>query len=193
MPRKPTRRTAASGRRKPAARKATRKTTGKSPRKSAAPLVGIVMGSQSDWDTMRHTAETLKKLKIPCEVGIHSAHRTPDRLADFARGAKDRGLKVIIAGAGMAAALPGVVAAMTPLPVFGVPMEGRVSGGLDAILAMVQMPGGIPVGTLALGRAGAVNAALLAAAVLALGDNKIEKALDRFRADQTKAVPVSPS
>ncbi len=189
MPRKLTRRTVASSRRKPAAKKASRKTS----HKSAAPLVGIVMGSQSDWDTMRHAEETLKKLKIPCEVSIHSAHRTPDRLADYAGGAKDRGIKVIIAGAGMAAALPGAVAAVTPLPVLGVPMEGKVSGGLDAILAMVQMPGGIPVGTLAVGRAGAVNAALLSAAVLALSDTRIEKALDKFRADQTRAVPVKPS
>ena len=159
---------------------------------STAPLVGVVMGSQSDWETMRHTVETLKKLKIPHEVSIHSAHRTPDRVSDYAGTAKDRGLKVIIAGAGMAAALPGVIAALTPLPVLGVPMETWVMGGMDSLLSMTQMPGGIPVGTLAVGRAGAVNAALLAAAVLALSDEKIAKALGRFRAAQTKAVPKKP-
>ncbi|MHA1107630.1 MAG: 5-(carboxyamino)imidazole ribonucleotide mutase [Alphaproteobacteria bacterium] len=160
--------------------------------KRTTPLVGIVMGSQSDWETMRHTTDTLKKLKIPHEVSIHSAHRTPDRVSDYAGSAKARGLKVIIAGAGMAAALPGVIAALTPLPVFGVPMETRVMGGMDSLLSMTQMPGGIPVGVLAVGRAGAVNAALLSAAVLALSDEKIAKAVDKFRADQTKAVPKKP-
>ncbi len=160
--------------------------------RASAPLVGIVMGSQSDWDTMRHTADTLKTLKIPHDVAVHSAHRTPDRLAQYAAGAEQRGLKVIIAGAGMAAALPGAIAALTQLPVFGVPMETRVMGGLDSLLSMSQMPAGIPVGTLAVGRAGAVNGALLAAAVLALSDDRIAKALAKFRTDQTKAVPNKP-
>ena len=156
------------------------------------PVVGIVMGSQSDSDTMRHAADTLKKLGIPHEVAIHSAHRTPDRLTEYAGGAAARGFKVIIAGAGMAAALPGAVAALTALPVFGVPMETRLMGGLDSLLSMAQMPAGIPVGTLAVGRAGAVNAALLAAAVLALSDPAVARALAKFRADQTKAVPKTP-
>lgn len=162
-------------------------------RAKTAPLVGIVMGSQSDWETMRHAADTLGKLKISHEVAVHSAHRTPDRLADWVRSLDARGSRVFIAGAGMAAALPGVVAAMTARPVFGVPMETRMMGGLDSLLSMCQMPGGIPVGVLAVGRAGAVNAALLAAAVLALGDERIAKAVDKFRADQTKAVPLKPA
>lgn len=158
----------------------------------SAPLVGIIMGSQSDWETMKNAADTLDKLGIPHESKIASAHRTPDRLAEYCTTARDRGLKVIITGAGMAAALPGAAAALTPLPVLGVPMEGRVMGGLDAVLAMVQMPAGIPVGTLAVGRSGAVNAALLAAAILALGDDNIRAALDDFRAKQTAAVPEEP-
>lgn len=158
-----------------------------------SPQIGVVMGSQSDWETMRHTAETLKKLGISHEVAVHSAHRTPDRLADWVKKLDSGGTKIFIAGAGMAAALPGVVAAMTARPVFGVPMETRVMGGMDSLLSMCQMPGGIPVGVLAIGRAGAINAALLSAAVLALGDEKIAKALDRFRANQTKAVPVKPA
>jgi 5-(carboxyamino)imidazole ribonucleotide mutase len=157
------------------------------------PLVGIVMGSQSDWDTMRHAAETLEKLGIPFDAAVHSAHRTPDRLAKWVKTAPGKGVRVFIAGAGMAAALPGVVAAMTPLPVFGVPMETRVMGGLDSLLSMVQMPAGIPVGVLAVGRAGAVNAALLATAVLAITDGKIARALDAYRAAQAKAVPVKPA
>ena len=156
------------------------------------PAIGIIMGSQSDWETMRNTTETLDALGISHEVEIISAHRTPDRLHEYATTARQRGLKVIIAGAGMAAALPGVAAALTPLPVLGVPMEGKVMGGLDAILSMVQMPAGIPVGTLAVGRSGAVNAALLAAAILALGDDPIADALDKFRADQTAAVVETP-
>ncbi|MEQ8194965.1 MAG: 5-(carboxyamino)imidazole ribonucleotide mutase [Rhodospirillales bacterium] len=159
---------------------------------SETPLVGIIMGSQSDWGTMRHAAETLEKLGIPCEAKVTSAHRTPDRMHKYVSGAKGRGLKVIIAGAGMAAALPGAAAAVTPLPVLGVPMEGKLMGGLDALLSMAQMPGGIPVGTLGLGRHGAINAALLAAAILALGDETIARALDKFRADQTAAVPEIP-
>ncbi len=157
-----------------------------------SPVVGIIMGSQSDWETMRHAVETLGKLDIPCEAKVMSAHRTPDRLTDYCRAAKENGLKVIIAGAGMAAALPGAAAAITPLPVLGVPMEGKVMGGLDALLAMAQMPPGIPVGTLAVGRAGAVNAALLAAAILATGDNAVAVKLDDYRAKQTAAVPTDP-
>ena len=151
------------------------------------------MGSQSDWETMRHAAETLTRLEISHEVAVHSAHRTPDRLADWVKSLDGGGTKVFIAGAGMAAALPGVVAAMTARPVFGVPMETRMMGGLDSLLSMCQMPGGIPVGVLAVGRAGAVNAALLSAAVLALGDDRIAKAVEKFRADQTKAVPLKPA
>ena len=158
-----------------------------------SPQVGVVMGSQSDWETMRHTAETLKKLGITHEIAVHSAHRTPDRLADWVKKLDAGGTKIFIAGAGMAAALPGVVAAMTARPVFGVPMETRTMGGMDSLLSMCQMPGGIPVGVLAIGRAGAVNAALLSAAVLALSDETIAKAVDRFRANQTKAVPVKPA
>jgi len=159
---------------------------------SAKPLVGIIMGSQSDWPIMKHAAETLDKLGIANEAKVLSAHRTPDKLAKYATSAKARGLKVLIAGAGMAAALPGATAALTPLPVLGVPMESRVMGGLDAILSMVQMPAGIPVGTLAVGRAGAVNAALLAASILALSDTKIAKALDTYRAEQTALVEETP-
>lgn len=155
-------------------------------------LVGILMGSQSDWDTMRNAFDTLKKLDIPCEANVISAHRNPDRLAEYVKGAKGRGLKVLIAGAGMAAALPGAVAAMTPLPVLGVPMETRVMGGIDSLLSMVQMPRGVPVGTLAIGNSGAVNAALMAAAILALGDAKISAALDAFRAQQSAAMPELP-
>ena len=173
---------------KPAQKPTLRKTA-----KPKNPLVGIVMGSQSDWETMHHAADTLKKLGITHEVAVHSAHRTPGRLVDWIKDVEGRGVKVFIAGAGMAAALPGCVAAMTAKPVFGCPMETRVMGGMDSLLSMVQMPGGIPVGVLAVGRAGAVNAALLSAAVLALGDEKIAKAVDKFRADQTKAVPLTPS
>lgn len=158
----------------------------------SAPIVGIIMGSQSDWETMRHTADTLSALGIAYEARVASAHRTPDRLAEYAKGARGRGLKVIIAGAGMAAALPGATAALTPLPVIGVPMEGKLMGGLDALLAMAQMPPGIPVGTVAVGRAGAVNAALLAAAIVALSDAKIAAALDTYRKNQTDKVPETP-
>ncbi len=156
------------------------------------PLVGIIMGSQSDWPVMKIAQETLDKLGIPNEARVISAHRTPDRLVEYCHGARERGLKIIIAGAGMAAALPGAAAAMTPLPVLGVPMETRVQGGLDSLMSMVQMPGGIPVGTLAIGKAGAKNAGLLAAAILALSDTRIADALDAFRAEQTAGVPVSP-
>ena len=147
----------------------------------AKAVVGIIMGSQSDWPVMRHASDTLDRLGIPCEVKIMSAHRTPDRLGEHVSAAKANGLQAIIAGAGMAAALPGAIAALTPLPVLGVPMEGKVMGGLDAILSMVQMPAGIPVGTLAVGRSGAVNAALLAAAILGLRDSDVQAALERFR------------
>lgn len=151
------------------------------------PLVGIVMGSKSDWGVMRSAAETLKALGISFETKALSAHRNPDRVNDYAGKARRRGLKVIIAGAGMAAALPGVVAAQTPLPVLGVPMPSGM-GGLDSLLSMAQMPGGVPVGTLAVGKAGAKNAALLAAAILALGDAKIAKRLDDFRKKQSRTV-----
>ena len=157
-----------------------------------SPTVAVIMGSQSDWEVMRNSMETLEKLGIPCEAKVISAHRTPARLESYVSRARERGLKVFIAGAGMAAALPGAIAALTPLPVFGVPMPGKTFGGMDSLLAMVQMPGGIPVGTLAVGKAGAVNAALLAASVLALSDDAIAAALDDFRAKQTADVPENP-
>ena len=150
--------------------------------------VAIIMGSQSDWATMRHAAETLEALGIPHKRLIVSAHRTPDRLYDFAKGAKAAGYKVIIAGAGGAAHLPGMTAAMTPLPVLGVPVESKALSGQDSLLSIVQMPAGIPVGTLAIGKAGATNAALLAAAVLALYDDKLAARLDAWRAAQTAKV-----
>ena len=155
-------------------------------------LVGILMGSASDWDTMRHAAETLEALDIPHEVRIASAHRTPERARTYATSARERGLKIIIAGAGGAAHLAGVTAAHTPLPVLGVPVETKALGGMDSLLSTVQMPGGIPVGTLAIGKAGAINAALLAAAVLALGDEKTAAALDAWRDRQAAAVPQTP-
>jgi 5-(carboxyamino)imidazole ribonucleotide mutase len=158
-----------------------------------APLVGIVMGSQSDWATLRHAADTLAELAVPHEVRIVSAHRTPDRLAAYAREARGRGLRVIIAGAGGAAHLPGMCAAWTPLPVLGVPVESAALSGLDSLLSIVQMPAGVPVGTLAIGRAGAVNAALLAAAILAGTDPALAARLDARRAAQTEAVPEQPS
>jgi 5-(carboxyamino)imidazole ribonucleotide mutase len=151
------------------------------------------MGSQSDWPNLRHAAETLDALKIDYEARIISAHRTPDRMYEFAKGAKAEGFKVIIASAGGAAHLPGMVAALTPLPVLGVPAETKTLGGQDSLLSIVQMPGGIPVGTLAIGRAGAINAALLAAAILALADPEIAQALDDYRADQTAAIAEFPS
>jgi 5-(carboxyamino)imidazole ribonucleotide mutase len=154
--------------------------------------VGIIMGSQSDWETMRHAAETLESLGIAQECRIVSAHRTPQRLVDYASSAKARGLQVIIAGAGGAAHLPGMTASMTPLPVFGVPVESKALKGMDSLLSIVQMPGGVPVGTLAIGRAGAINAALLAASVLALQDEAVAKALDEWRARQTAAVAEAP-
>tara|TARA_B100001971_G_scaffold194899_1_gene201327 strand:- start:74 stop:565 length:492 start_codon:yes stop_codon:yes gene_type:complete len=156
------------------------------------PIVGIIMGSQSDWATMKHTTLTLEKLGIAYEAKIISAHRTPDRLTKYAESARDRGLQVLIAGAGMAAALPGAAAALTPLPVLGVPIDGKVMDGLDALLAMAQMPGGIPVGTLAVGKAGAVNAAVLAASIVALSNEEVAVSLDKFRADQTAGVAEEP-
>ncbi len=158
----------------------------------AAALVGIIMGSSSDWATMRHAAETLDALGVAYEKKIVSAHRTPQRLYDYAHGARDRGLKLLIAGAGGAAHLPGMAASMTTLPVLGVPVESKALKGLDSLLSIVQMPAGVPVGTLAIGQAGAVNAALLAASILALGDEALGTRLEQYRAQQTAAVADSP-
>lgn len=155
--------------------------------------VAIIMGSQSDWATMRHAVRTLEELGVSHQARIVSAHRTPERLYAFARGAREEGFKVVIAGAGGAAHLPGMTAALTPLPVFGVPVESRALSGQDSLLSIVQMPAGIPVGTLAIGRAGAVNAALLAAGVLALSDPDLAARLDKWRAAQTDAVAMAPS
>lgn len=155
--------------------------------------VAIIMGSQSDWATMSHAADTLAALGVSHEKRIVSAHRTPERLYEFARGAKAAGFKIIIAGAGGAAHLPGMTAALTPLPVFGVPVESKALSGQDSLLSIVQMPAGIPVGTLAIGKAGAVNAALLAAAVLALGDDDLAARLDAWRAAQTAKVADAPA
>jgi 5-(carboxyamino)imidazole ribonucleotide mutase len=155
--------------------------------------VAIIMGSQSDWQTMKHAADTLDALGIGYEAKIVSAHRTPERHSVFAKGAKAQGFKVIIAGAGGAAHLAGVTAALTPLPVFGVPMESQALSGVDSLYSIVQMPPGIPVGTLAIGRPGAVNAALLAASVLALSDSDVAERLDAWRRRQTEAVPGTPT
>src|ERR1700720_4672243 len=154
----------------------------------ASRRVGIIMGSQSDWETMQHAVSTLERLIFGCETRIVSAHRTPDRLFEYARTAKSRGLRLIIAGAGGAAHLPGMVAALTPLPVLGVPVKSHALKGLDSLLSIVQMPGGVPVGTLAIGKPGAINAALLAAAILALGDGAVAAALDEWRQAQTASV-----
>jgi 5-(carboxyamino)imidazole ribonucleotide mutase len=154
--------------------------------------VAIIMGSQSDWDTMRHTAETLAALGVGCDKRIVSAHRTPDRLFAFAKGAKAAGFKIIIAGAGGAAHLPGMAASLTELPVFGVPIQSKALSGLDSLYSIVQMPAGIPVGTLAIGKAGAINAALLAASVLALNDAELAARLNAWRAQQTEAVSERP-
>jgi 5-(carboxyamino)imidazole ribonucleotide mutase len=154
--------------------------------------IAIIMGSQSDWDTMRHAAETLEALGVDCEARIVSAHRTPDRLYSFAKGAKAAGFKVIIAGAGGAAHLPGMAASLTELPVFGVPVESKALAGLDSLYSIVQMPAGIPVGTLAIGKSGAVNAALLAASVLALNDPELAGRLAAWRQQQTDAVAERP-
>ena len=172
-----------------------RSTGDRSPKKGADATVpvAIIMGSQSDWATMRHASETLAALSVDHESRIVSAHRTPERLYDFARGARDAGFRVIIAGAGGAAHLPGMTAALTPLPVFGVPVESKTLSGQDSLLSIVQMPAGIPVGTLAIGRAGAVNAALLAAAVLALHDPALAERLDEWRKRQSENVAERPS
>ena len=162
-------------------------------RTARKPAVGLIMGSQSDWATMRHAAETLEALGVPFEARIISAHRTPKRMMSYAAAAKGRGLKVIIAGAGGAAHLPGMTASMTPLPVLGVPVESAALKGQDSLLSIVQMPAGIPVGTLAIGRAGAVNAGLLAASIVGLGDVKIMAAVEKWRARQTGAVAKAPS
>jgi 5-(carboxyamino)imidazole ribonucleotide mutase len=154
--------------------------------------VGIIMGSTSDWDTMRHAAETLDALGVAHEVRVVSAHRTPQRLYDSATGAADRGLKGVIAGAGGAAHLPGMAASMTHLPVLGVPVESKALKGMDSLVSIVQMPGGIPVGTLAIGKAGAINAALLAAAILALADDALSLRLQAWRAAQTAGVAEAP-
>lgn len=156
------------------------------------PPIAIIMGSQSDWPTMRYGAEILDQLQIQYEALIISAHRTPDRLFDFAASARDKGYKIIIAGAGGAAHLPGMVAAKTSLPVFGVPVESKALSGQDSLLSIVQMPGGIPVGTLAIGKPGAINAALLAAAVLALSDDGVRQRLDEWRKNQTASVGLKP-
>ena len=160
--------------------------------KTVAKTVAIIMGSQSDWQTMKHAAETLQALDVSFATRIVSAHRTPDRLYAFAKGAKAAGFKVIIAGAGGAAHLPGMTAALTSLPVFGVPVESKALSGQDSLLSIVQMPPGIPVGTLAIGQAGAINAALLAASVLALSDPELDERLEAWRARQTAAVAETP-
>lgn len=165
----------------------------KTAKRRPSPMVGLIMGSQSDWATMRHTAETLEALGVPFEARIISAHRTPKRMMAYAGAAKGRGLKVIVAGAGGAAHLPGMTAALTPLPVLGVPVESAALKGQDSLLSIVQMPAGIPVGTLAIGRAGAINAALLAASIVGLADVKIMTALERWRGRQTSAVAKMPS
>ena len=157
-----------------------------------APLIGIIMGSRSDWETMSHAAATLDALGVPHETLVVSAHRTPERLYDYARSAAGRGLKVIIAGAGGAAHLPGMTASMTRLPVLGVPVESKALKGMDSLLSIVQMPGGIPVGTLAIGKPGAINAALLGAAILATHDEALAGRLDAWRARQTADVAVEP-
>jgi 5-(carboxyamino)imidazole ribonucleotide mutase len=159
---------------------------------ASAPRVGVVMGSRSDWETMEHASSTLTRMGIVHEVRVVSAHRTPDLLFDYADTARDRGIQVIIAGAGGAAHLPGMLAAKTALPVFGVPVQSKALNGMDSLLSIAQMPAGIPVGTLAIGRAGATNAALLAASVLALHDPAVAAALDAFRAEQTRTVLDNP-
>jgi len=160
--------------------------------KTGQPQVGIIMGSQSDWETMRHAAQVLAELGVPYETRVVSAHRTPKRLVEYAGAAKGRGLKVVIAGAGGAAHLPGMTAAMTPLPVFGVPVESRTLKGVDSLYSIVQMPAGVPVGTLAIGKAGAINAGLLAAAVVALMDDEVAAKLEAWRARQTDGVAETP-
>jgi 5-(carboxyamino)imidazole ribonucleotide mutase len=157
-----------------------------------SPLVGVIMGSKSDWETMRHAVETLDALGVPNETKVVSAHRTPDLLFEYAESARNRGIRVIIAGAGGAAHLPGMVSAKTTLPVLGVPVESKALQGIDSLLSIVQMPAGVPVGTLAIGKSGAVNAALLAAAILGTTDEEIRQALDTFRETQTQTVLDNP-
>ena len=157
-----------------------------------APLVGVIMGSRSDWETMRHAVETLEQLEVPHEHRVVSAHRTPDLLFEYAATARERGLRVLIAGAGGAAHLPGMAASKTSLPVLGVPVQSKALSGIDSLLSIAQMPAGIPVGTLAIGRAGAVHAALLAAAILSTSDAGVAAALERFRAAQTADVLANP-
>ncbi len=170
------------------------KATGKSARaERGKALVGIIMGSKSDWETMRHAADILKELGVPYEARVVSAHRTPERLYDYAKSAADRGLKVIVAGAGGAAHLPGMTAAMTSLPVLGVPVESKALKGMDSLLSIVQMPGGIPVGTLAIGSPGAKNAGLLATSIVALNDPALTKRLNAWRTRQTAAVSEDPT
>ena len=159
---------------------------------SKKPLVSIIMGSKSDFPTMENAAKILEEFKIPHEVKIVSAHRTPDRLCEFAKGAKEKGIKIIIAGAGGAAHLPGMVASMTEIPVLGVPIKSKALDGIDSLLSIAQMPYGIPVGTLAIGEAGAKNSALLSVAILALNDEKLAKKLEQFRVKQTKSVKLKP-
>jgi len=161
-------------------------------KKTKAPLVGIIMGSTSDWETMEHAADTLRDLGVPYETRVVSAHRTPDLLFEYADGAEKRGIEVIIAGAGGAAHLPGMIASKTVLPVLGVPVESKALKGLDSLLSIAQMPGGIPVGTLAIGKAGAINAALLAAAILGNKHKAVREVLRAFRAAQTKRVLSQP-
>jgi 5-(carboxyamino)imidazole ribonucleotide mutase len=156
------------------------------------PLVGIIMGSSSDWETMRHAAETLDRLGVAHEVKVVSAHRTPKRLYDYASSARQRGLKLIIAGAGGAAHLPGMAASMTSLPVLGVPIESQALKGMDSLLSIVQMPAGVPVGTLAIGKAGAINAGLLAASILASNDEQLAERVERYREEQTQSVAEAP-
>ena len=159
---------------------------------SPAPVVGIIMGSRSDWPTLKHTADTLDHLAIPYEVRVVSAHRTPDLLFEYAETARERGIQVIVAGAGGAAHLPGMTASKTSLPVIGVPVESRTLKGVDSLLSIVQMPGGVPVGTMAIGKSGAVNAALLAARIVALTDEKVHAAVDEFARNQTQTVLSDP-
>jgi 5-(carboxyamino)imidazole ribonucleotide mutase len=159
----------------------------------AKPLVGLIMGSKSDWDTMQHAADMLKELRVPFEARVVSAHRTPERLYAYAKSASGRGLKVIVAGAGGAAHLPGMTASMTSLPVLGVPIESKTLKGMDSLLSIVQMPGGVPVGTLAIRNAGAKNAGLLASAIVALNDPALARRLDAWRAKQTDAVLEDPT
>lgn len=170
----------------------TKKGESVSDREQGLPRVAVVMGSQSDWSTMEHAAKTLGTLSIPYSAHIVSAHRTPERLYAFAKGAQKSGLSILIAGAGGAAHLPGMLAALTPLPVLGVPIESQILKGQDSLLSIVQMPAGIPVGTVAIGKAGAINAALLAAAILALSDPIIEKQLHIWRKQQTESVALHP-